>query len=459
MSSLFGAPPAAPAETCMSLQISCATGPQSQSFEEVRIADYLTSYRATGRPPPPCPPYPTEPAARTAQGLPPLFVPAPFPGTASTSPAPSIFGGGSAAASTSSSSASVITDPARLPLPQTFAAPVAVGTGSERESFASIAAQPEYGHWSHEELRYHAYLRGMRAPPPGTPMFAPTAPPVPVSAAAPAFPGAPAPVQDGGDTFMSITARPEFAGHSVEELRLSFLRTGAELTSAQIFAGATGPGPSSVAPSSLSLSQPTLAPPNPFSAPSLAPPPPQQTMFGSTPSPLGTHQPPTMFGQVQPQPQPQPLFGGGVQAQGQSIFGGARPGPQPTQGGFSFGSAPASTPAQQGGGGVFGAPAPAPAAPSSFSFGAPQPPAQQQGAFGAPAPAPASAPPFSFGGTPTTTQPPAQGGGGFSWGGAPPQPQPPAQGGGGGFSFGATPAPAAGAGGTGTGFAFGGRRF
>ncbi|KAJ7667051.1 hypothetical protein B0H17DRAFT_1210542 [Mycena rosella] len=48
------------------------------------------------------------------------------------------------------------------------------------------------------------------------------------------------------DQFVSISCRPEFAGHSVEELRLSFLHTGAELTSAQIFAGATlGANPSS----------------------------------------------------------------------------------------------------------------------------------------------------------------------------------------------------------------------
>ncbi|KAJ7445318.1 hypothetical protein FB451DRAFT_1189236 [Mycena latifolia] len=52
-------------ETCMSLHVSCLTGPQSQSFE-VRIANYLASYRATP------PPYPTDPAARAAPWLPPL---------------------------------------------------------------------------------------------------------------------------------------------------------------------------------------------------------------------------------------------------------------------------------------------------------------------------------------------------------------------------------------------------
>ncbi|KAJ7822219.1 hypothetical protein B0H14DRAFT_1325413 [Mycena olivaceomarginata] len=209
------------------------------------MTDYLNAYRATGRPPPPSPAYPTDPAARAAQGLPPLFAPAPFPGSAGPSTStstPAIFGpagpglglgglGNGGAASTSA--VPPITDPARLPLPQTFAAPVAVGTpvgvgtGTERELFTSVAASPEYSHWSHEELRYHAYLRGMRAPPPGTPAFNAAAQPIAstsaastssVSAAAPGTLGAP--TQDGGDTFMTITTRPEFAGHSVE-VRLS----------------------------------------------------------------------------------------------------------------------------------------------------------------------------------------------------------------------------------------------
>ncbi|KAJ7705088.1 hypothetical protein B0H14DRAFT_3903547 [Mycena olivaceomarginata] len=39
-------------ERCMSLPVCLLTGPQGQSFEEVRFADYLKSYRTTGRPPP-----------------------------------------------------------------------------------------------------------------------------------------------------------------------------------------------------------------------------------------------------------------------------------------------------------------------------------------------------------------------------------------------------------------------
>ncbi|KAJ7686161.1 hypothetical protein B0H14DRAFT_3176932 [Mycena olivaceomarginata] len=64
-------------ERCMSLP--------GQSFEEVRFADYLKSYRATGRPPPSSPPYPSEPKARAAQGLPPLFTPVTLPAVPSSS--------------------------------------------------------------------------------------------------------------------------------------------------------------------------------------------------------------------------------------------------------------------------------------------------------------------------------------------------------------------------------------
>ncbi|KAF8177500.1 hypothetical protein K438DRAFT_2022223 [Mycena galopus ATCC 62051] len=373
MSSLFGAAPAAPAETCMSLQACCLTGPQSQSFEEVRIADYLASYRSTGRPPPPCPPYPPDPAARAAQGLPPLFVPAPFPGTAGPS--------------TSAAGAASI-----------------FGPGSTLGGIM-VARKPA---GSPSELRFHAYLRGMRAAPPGAPAF--VLAPVPV-APAPAFPGASAlPVPDAGDTFMTITTRPEFAGHSVEELRLAWLRNGAELTSAQIFANSGG-GPSSqpAAPSNPLLAPPTT--PSMFGAPTPAQP---TSIFGAPAQPVFGAQPPQpvpVFGavQAQAQPQPQPLFGAPQPAaQPQGIFGATRPPAQPQQ--QQWGTQPAAGGAAGGG----------------FSFGGSATPAA--------APAPGA---FSFGGAGTPAAPGGVGGGGFS--------------------FGATPA-AGGGGGVGTGFAFGGRR-
>ncbi|KAJ7289316.1 hypothetical protein C8J57DRAFT_1277334, partial [Mycena rebaudengoi] len=249
-------------ETCMSLPESVAPGPQSRSFEEVRIADYLTSYRASGRPPQPVPPLPTNAAERAALRLPPLFVPSTFG---------AILGGGASGSGGGASSSSsgggaggrvtpTILDAAQLPLAQAMGGPAMAPEG---EALVAICALPEYAHFSNEELRYHAYARGARAPPPGTPMFpfAANFQPLPSSSSsALALPGPGAPgglagqgelwqgakggqwVGDtGGDTFVTITALPEFAGHSLEELRVAFLRTGTELTSAQLFATSTPP--------------------------------------------------------------------------------------------------------------------------------------------------------------------------------------------------------------------------
>ncbi|KAJ7454580.1 hypothetical protein B0H11DRAFT_2069095 [Mycena galericulata] len=267
---VFGAPvaPAAGAELCMSLPAVLLTGPSSQSFEEIRIADYLTAYRSTGRPPPPVPAFPAEPAVRAAQGLPPLFAPTPFPADPSNPPtassASSLFGpagsgmgagsssgpfgvGGSTSGPSAGANASTITDPARLPLTQGFPHPVPVQQGVEREAFVSISAAPEYAHFSPEELRYYAYLRNTRAPPAGTPAFTyPSASVFPnTSASGPTllntaynsstFPSNSNPNSNlnnlnpglfaagGGvgspgdrDQLQSISARPEFAGHSVE---------------------------------------------------------------------------------------------------------------------------------------------------------------------------------------------------------------------------------------------------
>ncbi|KAF8177497.1 hypothetical protein K438DRAFT_1978476 [Mycena galopus ATCC 62051] len=273
MSSLFGSAPAAPAETCMSLQASSLTRPQSQSFKvrgaHCGIPSIVSLYRSATAV---LSTVSIRPRCTRSTGPPTLFVPAPFPGTAGLSPSAvpgtSIFGPGhSVGGAAAGTSARVITDLARLPLPQTFVVPV--------------AAAPEYAHWSHEELRFHAHLRGIRAPPSGAPVFALA----PVSAApAPAFPGASAlPVPDARDTFVTIATRPEFAGHSVEffspsfplcprsaslilksqpsqEFRFAWLRHGAELTSAQIFANSGG-----------ALSSQPAAPSNPIFALSTAP--------------------------------------------------------------------------------------------------------------------------------------------------------------------------------------------
>ncbi|KAF8177512.1 hypothetical protein K438DRAFT_1978489 [Mycena galopus ATCC 62051] len=375
MSSLFGSAPAAPAETCMSLQASCLTGPQSQSFEEVRIADYLASYRSIGRLPPPCPSYPPDALRKGCHRSSYLCR---FP--LQQGHLPLLFQAHRYSGQETQSGARRGRVRARLLLPQTFVAPVPVGAGSEPESFTSIVAAPETpgatltcsGLLSlpfiqstslpclltpfpsdFRELHFHAYLRGMRAPPPGAPVFALA----PVSdAPAPAFPGASAlPVPNAGDTFMTITTRPEFAGHSVEvrprsvfrnlgssaddifspsfppcprsaslipksqptrELCLAWLCHGTELTSAQIFATLGG------APSS----QSQLAPPaNPLLRVAhhgvhVRPPRPRRTIR-CPPAPTQPAQPVPVFSAPTPA---QPVFGA-VQAQAQppsqEIFG------------------------------------------------------------------------------------------------------------------------------------------
>ncbi|KAJ7748966.1 hypothetical protein B0H16DRAFT_1552361 [Mycena metata] len=419
--SLFGSAPLVPAELCMSLQISVATGPQSQSFEEVRVSDYLSSYRSTGRRPDPFPQLPADARTRAMQGLPPLFVPAPFPDAGpSTSAAPalagnSIFGPAGSGLGAGATQTPPITDPARLPPLQAFLAPVAVpgATQADREAFVAIVAAPEYSHWSPEELRYHAYLRGARIPPPTTQFFPFGANPAPVSQQnqnplAPSAGGLPVP--ESGDTFMSITARPEFAGHSVEELRVSFLRTGAELTSAQIFTAAGQPLPPSLQQHQQSLSQqPTLL---------LSPP-------VVTPTPISPFapqpQPQSIFGATQPQPQPQGIFGA-QPAHAPGLFSTAqtqqaRPGlfSTPALGvgqAQTWGTPPAAAPTPTASGGFsFGAVPPPPPLQQGFSFGGqPQQPQQQQ------QPTPSATPGgFSFGATATPT---GAGGAGFAFGGA-----------------------------------------
>ncbi|KAJ7017607.1 hypothetical protein C8F04DRAFT_429528 [Mycena alexandri] len=90
-------------ERYMSLPVCFLTGPQGQSFEEVRFADYLKSYRATGRPPPSSPLYPSEPQAHAALGLPPLFTPVTLPAV------PSSLSPSSTVPSTTSSPAAIAT--------------------------------------------------------------------------------------------------------------------------------------------------------------------------------------------------------------------------------------------------------------------------------------------------------------------------------------------------------------
>ncbi|KIJ66095.1 hypothetical protein HYDPIDRAFT_110250 [Hydnomerulius pinastri MD-312] len=215
----------------MSVGIS-ATPIPDQSFEELRVQDYLKTYMTTGQPPTPCPQSPDTPNAREALGLPPLFVPVAIP-TAfepNTNHATSSFG---------STSGAVIRLPTELPPNHAFQATKSpIG-----EFFQSISAQTLYSHFSHEELRHHAYLAGNTVAPTGTEVVSATAnmssAPVEVhqffardSSAtaymtASAMPGTP-------DYFMSISTSSKFDKHSFEELRIAYLLAGKEVGSSEI---------------------------------------------------------------------------------------------------------------------------------------------------------------------------------------------------------------------------------
>ncbi|KIK93001.1 hypothetical protein PAXRUDRAFT_829431 [Paxillus rubicundulus Ve08.2h10] len=105
-----------------------------QSFEEIRVHDYLQAYQATGRPPLPVPQSPDTPKARANLGLPPLFVPIEIHLAAEHSGV------------TSSTSAAPITNPSELPANQAFQSTKSALDGC----LWSIAAQTLYSHFSHE---------------------------------------------------------------------------------------------------------------------------------------------------------------------------------------------------------------------------------------------------------------------------------------------------------------------
>ncbi|KAG1751911.1 hypothetical protein EDD22DRAFT_915234 [Suillus occidentalis] len=184
-----------------------------QSFEEMRVKDYIKTYTATGRPPAPVPDLPNTPNARHALGLPPLFSPIPIESTPSIN-------------SISIAAEKAITNPSDLPTIQ----------------FQSITAQPTFSLFSYEELRLYAYLSGNIMPPTPLPseiLSSDNAPPQIVhpfyanDSTATAFarttigPDAP-------DAYMSITTSLKFNKHSFEELRLAYQLAGKELTSIEI---------------------------------------------------------------------------------------------------------------------------------------------------------------------------------------------------------------------------------
>ncbi|KAI0653333.1 hypothetical protein C8Q70DRAFT_1059404 [Cubamyces menziesii] len=184
--------------------------PKDESFEERRYFDYLTSYRATGRPPLPCPPTPTDAAQRTALGLPPLFEPF-----------------------TELESTTSLNGPNFLA--QAFVPSKIRDNGTGMDAFLqSIVGQPEYARFSFEELRVEAYKAGKKyadvpQPPPGP------RPPLQISPLLPA----PSVSQGVPDSLQSINGMPPYDQHSFEELRLAFTRAGRPFTSSEINAQKT----------------------------------------------------------------------------------------------------------------------------------------------------------------------------------------------------------------------------
>ncbi|KAK7043507.1 hypothetical protein R3P38DRAFT_3259595 [Favolaschia claudopus] len=179
--SLFANPtptPAYPTTIFMSLEVSCMLGPDSKSFEEVRLADYFSSYAATGRPPTPyINPRPDlsldDELTRRELGLPPLFRPPPDP-PVTLPPGHGLLlprhpqQSGEKLTAEKPNAVEVL-----LSKLQPFTHPI-LGYPHIKEPavlFTSITADPKYWQWSFEELRYHAYTRGLRTSPPDMPRF------------------------------------------------------------------------------------------------------------------------------------------------------------------------------------------------------------------------------------------------------------------------------------------------
>ncbi|KAF8910789.1 hypothetical protein CPB85DRAFT_667640 [Mucidula mucida] len=175
-------------------------GPQCISFEELRVADYLKAYTATGRPPVPPPALPANAAARAALHLPPLFAP---------------------------TSRLKENDDEDLQLYEP--------TRNGEEIFQSIVAHEKWKQWSFEELRLNAYVKGVKTLPPGyviPPAVTGATVPPPIKAGL----GPSLGISTGGEQLQSISSQADKQDHSLEEHRVAYLFAKRDLTSAEITA-------------------------------------------------------------------------------------------------------------------------------------------------------------------------------------------------------------------------------
>ncbi|TFK33526.1 hypothetical protein BDQ12DRAFT_690963 [Crucibulum laeve] len=219
------------------MSIAIVHGPNSKSFEEVRIDDYIKAYTTTGQPPVPCPQLPEGDAERQALVLPPLFKPYTVASVSGEAPA---------------ATHHRIVDPSEIPPAQAFHMTIADG-----ESYQSISCMSGLTGFSHEELRYYAYLKGHKMPPTPVPLypFDSTATPVAAEAAPP-----------GGkvDILENISAQDLYAKHCPEELRIAYMLAGRELNSEEIiqFKNPLLPSPSDPpAPTNPLITTTTMPPP------------------------------------------------------------------------------------------------------------------------------------------------------------------------------------------------------
>jgi hypothetical protein len=223
---------------------------ESKSFEEIRIDDYIKAYRSTGRPPQPCSQEPEDESQRKSLNLPPLFKPHPIRNATLT-----INGLDNSTTDVQLNLPERITNPAKLPSGQEFRVHSASG-----ETYHCISCMPQYTNFSQEELQYYAYLAGNIKPPVSVVMdpFIRTMKDTSASEAHLLV----------EDQLQSISAQPQYAKHSHEELRVAFLLFGREMTSAELQNPSAIPPP----PSKPIVTIPGRPiPPPAFAAPTSAP--------------------------------------------------------------------------------------------------------------------------------------------------------------------------------------------
>ncbi|KAF9047843.1 hypothetical protein BJ165DRAFT_1403476 [Panaeolus papilionaceus] len=123
-----------------------------------------------------------------------------------------------------------ITNPGDIPAAQEFSARVVPGgTSGTNEMFESICGMDEYAFFSLEEMRCYAYMRGQKLAPPGIKMDPFVVPKKEGSSGTP--------VPGSNETLECITANALYDKHSTEELRIAYLLSHREMTSAELLPG------------------------------------------------------------------------------------------------------------------------------------------------------------------------------------------------------------------------------